>query len=295
MRLPRTPLALLSLLLALVLVAASCGDDGDASVGDDDTSSEEDTEPDGDDPTDEDEDEGEDDDPTDEDEGDEGTSEDGGEDPPVGGDSGAYCAISAEQNAQDDDFNVATATPEEAERYFTEGRDRLREAIDVAPEEIRGDLQVILEQIETFSEVLAENDWDFFASMDELGSLLENAEMDAADSRLEEFDEDVCGIVPDDELGATPGTGEDSPDDLFSSPETFEALLGSEFGRQAFAEGMAESGDIDVDQALCLVDSLDFEALFALGTGQGEPTADQLSGLFDAFGTCGISPEQLIG
>lgn len=290
MRIPSNVRVLLALLLAVVLVASACGDSESDVVapGDDEESADE---PEADPPADTEADTGEDTSTDDTDTDTDDDMEEGTDDPSLGGDIDDYCVLSAEQTRNDDSIDLRLSSPEELEAYFTESQQRLREAIGVAPDDIRKDLQLTLEQVEALSGVLSANNWDVFASIDELDAVTDDGEMDAVEARLEAFDLEVCGIEPD---AAVPDD-ESSADDPFGSPEAFEAILGSEFGRQAFAEGMAETGDIDIEQATCLIDNLDFETLFLLGVGEGEPSAEDTSSLFAAFDACGITPDQLLG
>ncbi len=106
------------------------------------------------------------------------------------------------------------------------------------------------------------------------------------DADADDADSDAGADAVEDAAGAGP-VDDDEP---FSSPEALAAILGTDFGRQLFAEGMAEDGAITVDQALCLAEKLDIELLVSLAFDGPEPVGDVVAVLFQVLGDCGLDP-----
>ncbi len=165
----------------------------------------------------------------------------------------------------------------------------------MAPPEIRADLQTILTAFdEEFLPVLAAANWNFLDAGEELDAISDNPAFEAAQERLETYDTDVCGL--DDEfgdLGDGSGDGTEALEEFFTSTEGLEALLGSDFGRQAIIEGFTEGGEVTTAQAECLLDNLDVSLLASLGSaGVSGTDSEALAGMLGVFDTCGISPDQ---
>ncbi|MEQ8841852.1 MAG: hypothetical protein RIB98_12805 [Acidimicrobiales bacterium] len=282
---------LLAILLAVSLVAAACGDDGDSADPDTTVPADEGTETDADDA-----------DTTDDTAGDDDTGDDSGE---MSGDADStYCELSTAQNAIDAEFNPFDVDAAGMEAYFVDNRDRLAEAVDVAPSEIRDDLQAILTAFdEQFIPTLAAADWDFFAVSDELEAISENAALDEAQMRLEAYDADVCGIgggvfdgVDETGAGAADDALEDALGEFLGTPEGLETVLESEFGRDAFIAGMTADGRLTTEQAECMLTALDIDMLLAFGAlvqqGADATSSDDLAALGSALDGCGISADQ---
>jgi hypothetical protein len=269
----------LALLIAIVLFAAACGDDGATTTGaDSDQDAPSDESSDG---TDADQSTGVDDDMTDDDTSDDMTGDD------MTGDPGSsYCQLSLRQDQIDAEFQFLTATPQEIEAYFLDNRDSLAQALSIAPAEIRGDLQTLLDAFDNqFLPVLSAANWDVLAAGDELNAISEDPDLEAATDRLDIYSENVC--ESGDDFVQTP----DDAEEFLQTPDGIETLLQSEFGRQALIQGFTEDGEITTEQAECLVDNLDAGLLAALSLGQsGDGAIGELLSVFD---TCGISPDQL--
>ena len=114
----------------------------------------------------------------------------------------------------------------------------------------------------------------------------------------------MCGIELDDDgsTGGGEGTAGGGGDDDFENPfgdlgfpvEALEGMLATEFGREAFAQGFAESGDVTVEQALCLLENIEVSVLLGMAGG-GEPDGEAMVALFEAFDSCGIEASSIIG
>ena len=156
-----------------------------------------------------------------------------------------------------------------------------------APEAIQDDLRTLRRSLDEFLVVLEANEWDLFAAADELEALSELPGPAAAEERLDAWEAENCADVDVPEPD-----GDTTFEDAFTSPEAFEAILGSEAGRQLMIEGMTEDGTLDEEQAACLLDNLDFETLAALAQG-GDPTPEMLGQFLELIDTCDLA--SLIG
>jgi hypothetical protein len=270
----------LALLIAIVLATTTGADSdqdapsGDSSDGTDDDQDDGDTS------------DGMTDDDTSDDMTDDDTSDDMTGDDMTGDPGSSYCQLSLRQDQIDAEFQFLTATPQEIEAYFLDNRDSLAQALSIAPAEIRGDLQTLLDAFDNqFLPVLSAANWDFLAAGDELSAISEDPDLEAATDRLDIYSENVC--ESGDDFVQTP----DDAEEFLQTPDGIETLLQSEFGRQALIQGFTEDGEITTEQAECLVDNLDAGLLAALSLGQsGDGAIGELLSVFD---TCGISPDQL--
>ena len=137
-------------------------------------------------------------------------------------------------------------------------RNALAQAVAIAPPEIRADLKTVLTAFENqFLPVLTAAGWDILAAADDLEAINDNPVLEEASDRVEAYDAEACGLEDESADVSTldPGLGEGS--------EFLETLLSSEFGRQAFIEGMSEDGTVTAEQAGCLIDNLDIGLLAA--------------------------------
>lgn len=280
---------LLVALIIVVLVASACGGDdspdladvagvddsgGDSSAGDD-TGAEDDGS------------------------GDEASGSDDSDGGGGGGDGTAYCVLAGQEDQLIDEFDP-TGGPEAVQRFYERVAELIDEAILTAPEELREDFAVLRNTLTQAILVLEEADWDLFAASDSLEELVEDPEVAAAEERIDAYDTEVCGLEPDD-LGAATDGGEGAAGDDFENPfgelgmsaDLLEQMLSTEFGREAFAQGMAESGEITVEQALCILDELDVESL--LGMASGTADAEAVGPLFEAFDACGVEASAIMG
>ena len=191
--------------------------------------------------------------------------------------------MAQQQEDRADDFDVGSTAPDETEAYFNGTLAAIDEALRIAPQEVRPHLEALRTGFEKIVDILAVNGWDFLGSLDELTEIFDNPNFEAAGTALDDYEESVCGIESDDSEEAV-------EDDPFSSPETLAAILGTDFGRQLFAEGMAEDGEISFDQALCLAENLETEFLLSLAFDGPEPVGDVVTALFEVLGDCGLDP-----
>ncbi len=281
------PRRLFAVLAVVVVFAAACGDDGSSADPSDQRASEEA------DPATDDAESGDDADESDDGDGDSDATVDSEPEPaepePVessGGEADTYCRLALENSQASDRFDP-TAGPEATERFVRESQASLAEAILVAPPELKADLVTIGEGIDALAEILEANDWDFFASLDAIELLTSSPDQDAAEDRIDAWEELNCDH-PADSSDESAASG--SIEDAFASPEALESLLGSDAGRDLLIDGLVESVGLTRDQAGCLLDTLDLPALAALADG-ADPEADLVADLFAALSSCGISLE----
>ena len=192
----------------------------------------------------------------------------------------AYCSAKAEAEALLD--NVDPFDPESVEMAIRKNIQLIEAAIDLAPSEIRDDLRMLRQSFDDYVEVLEENDWDLFAASAALEELDARPGPEAAEDRLEAWEDANCEGA-DDDIDDEDAFG----DDPFSSPEALEAMLSSEAGRALMIEGMIEDGEFSAEQAACLLDNLDVEALLSLATGD-EPSPEIFGLFLEVAMVCGL-------
>jgi len=221
----------------------------------------------------------------------------------------AYCDLAEQQNTLVDEFDEFT-DPEALEGFVAELNQLLDDALEVAPDEVVDDLEIVDGDQGTIAEILEENDWDIAASFEEVEAIGQD---DEASDRVDEFSAEECGIEIDDDDAAdaeaevagaaTDDTTTDEPatdagdealaEALLSDPETLAGLLATESGRDAFIEGLTESSELSDEQAGCFVDNADPEFLSNLGSG--DPTGADATTLFELADLCDIPAEFLGG
>ena len=176
--------------------------------------------------------------------------------------------------------------PESVEAAFRENVGIIDAALQIIPAEIEDDLRVVRQSMDDYIDVLAANDWDFFAASSAIDEI-EGPELEAAEARLETWEGANCDF-PDD--------GDDFEDalneDPFSTPEAFEAMLETDTGRAMIIEGMTEDGELTADQAECMLDNLDIVALAGISSGD-EPDPGIFSALFNVAVTYDLGEEFL--
>ena len=239
---------LLALLFALGLVATACGGGTSVSVESAPASSSDDG-------------------------GDDGS---GGDDDGGGGGfgGGSFCAFAQEREDAEERFNeVNFFVPEELEAALDENAELLEQALQVAPDAIRGDLEIVQQDFELFRSAFRDAGYDASQLLD--ADIEELPEAEAAGERIDDYIRDECGIDPDANEDGEP-TDEDILEDLEESGNSDEIV------RQALLQiGLTD------DQATCISQTLSMEELAALAD------ADISDEVIDIFTGCGISLEEL--
>ena len=191
----------------------------------------------------------------------------------------AYCGKKAESDALFDEADPFD--PASVEAAFRETVGVIDAALRIIPAEIEDDLRVVRQGMDDYIAVLEVNDWDFFAASSAIEEI-EGPELEAAEARLETWEEANCDFPED---------GDDFEDALFedplSTPEAFEAMLSSDAGRVMFIEGITEDGELTADQAECMLDNLDIVTLAGISSGD-EPDPEVFSDLFQVAVTCDL-------
>ncbi len=196
-----------------------------------------------------------------------------------------YCEISADQREQQEVAD--TATPEELEASFLRSRSALDDAIAVAPDEIRADLELSAAGLDELIDALVESDWDFRTVSP---AALFSDELRAAADRLDAYDAEFCGIG--DESSSPRPAGADAAGPLGQSPEEFAELMATDDGRRQLIDSLTADQALSGEEATCIVDNLSADVLFALVFVDADPSPDQIDELFAIFERCGVSPEQ---
>lgn len=171
--------------------------------------------------------------------------------------------------------------PVQVEQWLGTAVGLLDDAIDRAPSEIKGDLEIVRGDFDSLAEVLEANDYDFFAASEQLDAL-ETPEVDAASDRIDAYVESVCGVDPD-------AAGEEFVESLFDE-DNIDSILGNEALFNEIIGGMTEDGEMTEEQATCFLQNLDGEVISGLmddpTSAMSDPAA--LQDLLGVFETCGI-------
>jgi hypothetical protein len=185
----RFPLVrLLSVLLALAVVAAACTDDPEsATTGDDgvdenvDGNAGENAEPDSD--------------AAESERTDTATESDDSPDAPA--DPTDFCETSAAASSLADAFDPLSATAAEIEDFYRTLLSLVDEALVDIPAAVADAMAVQRRVTVETIDVLAANDWDYEPALDQLTPIYLADDYVAADRQLEAYDADVCGFEPE--------------------------------------------------------------------------------------------------
>lgn len=136
--------------------------------------------------------------------------------------SDSFCQFASENNDTLGPTFSPTQTPDQLRDRLLDTRDRISQAVELAPNEIKDDVRVFETAYNGLIEVFEEIEWDFANAPDDLDQdprvlALESPDLEAAEQRIEDF----CGFdfIPDQPSGGTGGTGgaglpDDFPSDL---------------------------------------------------------------------------------
>jgi hypothetical protein len=230
------------MIAALALAAGACGGDDDADVSDDAAASDVTS-----------------------------VVDDSSPDVDSGDDSGGgeWCDLARELDSNDVLDDVDIEDPDAIESAFEEMIDLTQQAADSAPDEIKDDVELVVETARDLVDELRDVDFDFTA-LDQ--SVLDNPEATAAGERIDAYGERVCGI----DGGSTDDTDVDTGDDTLDTETDATDASGDDSGldgttrdqviAQLTGVGLTE------DQANCIVDNVDDLEEFA-STGASDPTA----------------------
>ena len=135
------------------------------------------------------------------DSGDDQPSDDSGDDEPEpepdpdfsGSDSDDFCGLARELD-ENDPFDGLT--PFDGEAFVDAADETWGRVLDVVPDEIRADVEIIKDSFFAWREVGEKYEWNFFSdeAQAELDAL-DTAEVDEANERFDAYLEDVCGIT----------------------------------------------------------------------------------------------------
>ena len=188
----------------------------------------------------------------------------GGDDDGDGG--GEWCDLARDLESETVFGSIDVEDPDSVETAYREIVEILGNAVDSAPDEIKADVQTVLDSTEELLAALEDVDFDF-AALDE--SVLGDLETVEASDRIEEYGERVCGIA----------SGDETADTLFVEGDVDDVDEGAIRDRLVT---MFEALGITEEQASCLVDNMDSEDLAAAGD-QVDPSM-----FLHLYETCGI-------
>ncbi len=208
------------------------------------------------------------------------------------GDVDLYCALWVTSEVEGEGFfeSPESDVPENVRIFIEEQTGYLDQAIEAAPEALKGDLVLQRDGIVRIGEILEGNDWSLAASIGEMATdpQVNSDEAEAASDRLDAFNDENCqdflpaedtvddtaddaveddatdDTASDDTTDTTDDTADGGDDIARSEAETLEALLQTDAGRQAFIDEITRGSGVTEEQAGCLVDNLDADMLVAM-------------------------------
>jgi hypothetical protein len=184
---------------------------------------------------------------------------------PGEGSSSEYCRL-FRTFEEEDPFENLDDDSGSLREGFSEAQRVLEDIQGIAPAEIRGDFATIAEGFKQLNEALAAVDYNFFALDESALEGFDDERFEEASERIDEYNEQVCGI-PRDDVG-DPGDDVDLGGGF--DDESTRALIAQQFVMLGLTEAQAE----------CVVGKLD---LATIDDEVTDPTA-----FFRFFEECGI-------
>ena len=197
-----------------------------------------------------------------------------------------YCGLAGQARIREAEMGEdGFFDPVRLEAFLADNLSLLEQASTNVPPEIAADFDVFLAGNYEIQRVLAENDFDFLAVVDE--PAFSDPEFEAASDAMSDFGDTACGFVDEPEEAAG-GNGGATAEDI----ALMEQILSTEAGRQIFADGFAESMGITEEEALCFMDQFGPAGLAAIvAMNESGVTDNQIvADTFEAFDACGIQP-----
>lgn len=169
--------------------------------------------------------------------------------------------IEARLDGMDAEFESAIASGDFSglDAYFGEALELMREAAGNAPAEIRADIDTLVTVFEAFVAVLDDYDYNFFQIPEDEPRLaaFDNPEYEAASDRVDAY----CGVDTATGAESDGGSGADldetpepDPDPVDAPAPGDEIEFGDDQISELVAEALAQSFNIDVDLARCIVE-----------------------------------------
>lgn len=194
----------------------------------------------------------------------------------------AYCASVRDVDARLDAADFTD--PIELEAALTYQIDTI--ASTEVPREIQDDITTMLTVSDDYYQLLETVDFDLFAVEAEILALFETPAVEAAGQNLDEFEAENCPIVLDDAFET-----DDNPLEL--TEQDVMDLLQDPAGRTGIAEGIVASTGIDLEAANCFLDETDpsvVAAIFSIGVGnQTQVDPEMAGGMFEGLAACDLS------
>ncbi len=179
----------------------------------------------------------------------------------------SFCELAEEREAAETEFFDTSSffDPEDLKTAFELNRGLLDRAVELAPDEIEGDLELLQTDLENTYEVLEANDFDATVAF---GADIESVPgAEEAGDRVDDYIRENCGIDPD----------ANEPSDVEIGEMLDESVGGGDLIRQALAQaGFTE------EQAGCLAERISFDE-FTAASGGTVP-----DDLLERFEECGV-------
>ncbi len=183
-----------------------------------------------------------------------------------------WCDLAKELDSDTSALDTIDFTdPESAKATFDDVADKLDQAVDAAPDEIKEAVETSKDAFAKLISVLEAADYDIL-DVDQDALSAAGPDFEAAGDKITAFNEKECGIAPDTDDTAAADDG--STDDTVASGTAREQMA------KVF-EGMG----LDAEQAKCVSENVD-PALAS--EAESNPAA-----LFSVFETCGVSMADL--
>lgn len=190
---------------------------------------------------------------------------------PIADPNGTYCAAASDVVALGSLTDIDD--PVVVEAYFSALSTASAAVADAATDEIAPDARVVADFRRGFFDILAENEFDVFASFDAVTALDEQLGADDAIIRTDQFTYRNCALEP--------------PLPEQATAAFYISLLGTADDRGALAELLAAAEVFDLDGAICFVEQATADAMHPLA---GAPaTAEQDAALAQTLSACQLS------
>lgn len=216
-----------------------------------------------------------------------------------------YCELAVLANDRSDSYGDGQDfSPEGFESFLTEINGYLAEASVVVDPSISKPFAVTKEKFDEITTIAVAADYDIFAIIDEMDALDSLSRYESAGEAVEAYDEEFCGIAPDDEaeVEVVEETVEDAAAIGAVSLEDAELvieIMKTQEGLDIVVDGfLAEAPNVSREQASCFLSSMTAEQFVSFAAmaevDQIDPSNPSVAETFVLMESCDISLADLL-
>lgn len=226
-----------------------------------------------------------------------------------------YCELAVLADARSDAYgdDDEDFSPEGFESFLTEINGYLAEASEVVDPSISKPFAVNKEQFDEITALAVAADYDIFAIFDEIDALDSLSRFESAEEAVEAYEEEVCGIAPDedDEVEDAAGVEEDSTleetvDDgsaigavTLEDAQLVVEIMKTQDGLDLVVDGfLAEAPNVSREQASCFLSSMTAEQFVSFAAladvDDVDLTDPSVAEIFTLMDTCDITLADLL-